>query len=532
MSSPNPNQRSPYLGFGAQPNQRPSSYYPDNRHSQGYPQGYQHQVQNAIPPGSYAQPHYADAGPIAELPAPMPTAPKTTTPAEQLDEDEKLARQISQMEIEEARSRSNSALTQPPRIKGDTTSGAQYSNQTYQRPHSYSLSTTASLGQEPFLRARPSQTHLSPQISVSSLPEVVPAPVYGTPSPQQLPTAHLPVPPADPVALAAYLEHHRQLPYPPQWVLPPVIAEFYGSFQHHPKSDWLEPLQGYQWHTHRTSDSLHYSSSPAFSTAFKMKGGTFRDPKFQWSMTSKPPSAGKQEKHLPTWTYELKRDSSTGMRKSEILTAPKGRELYPTYVHAINYDSLRFLGLDGKRYQWVSQSPISSLNGSRYDMIRHALFTGNEDPLYGQIVADHAFLDGFADAHGSLPDEALYIRSSSVDVGMIVATLQVLKEWELDFIRKEKRKYPEAFKISESLARQGTLGRMRYWRSADFEGRPPVSKVPILKNAADAPQVVGDALGTLGGDSGSGGDGGGGGGDGGGGGGGGGDGGGGGGGGF
>ena len=145
-------------------------------------------------------------------------------------------------------------------------------------------------------------------------------------------------------------------------------------------------------------------------------------------------------------------------------------------------------------------------------MIRHALFTGNENPLYGQIVADHTFLDGFTDAHGALADEALYVRSSSVDVGMVVATLQVIKEWELDFMRKEKRKYPEAFKISESLARQGTLGRTRYWRSADFEGKPSASKNVPLKTAADAAQAVGEVLGALGGDSGSGGDGGGGGG--------------------
>jgi hypothetical protein len=70
----------------------------------------------------------------------------------------------------------------------------------------------------------------------------------------------------------------------------------------------------------------------------------------------------------------------------------------------------------------------------------------------------------------SLPDEALYIRDPNVDVAMVVATLQVLKDWEIHSLRRQKLRDPQGFSASVDKIRKGDLGRVRYWRNTDFDG--------------------------------------------------------------
>jgi hypothetical protein len=167
------------------------------------------------------------------------------------------------------------------------------------------------------------------------------------------------------------------------------------------------------------------------------------------------------------WAYELKLDPKTNLRRTEVLAhgGPKAKAVLTTYIHAINYDSLRFIAPNGRAYMWVSSTKLSSINGSRYDTLRHALFVaaGNiPDPLYGHIVADHCFWDG-----GEGPDEALYMRSNAVDEALVVATLQVLKDWEKVTLRIEKRAHGKAFAEAEEEARQCVLGKRAYWRAGD-----------------------------------------------------------------
>jgi hypothetical protein len=234
-------------------------------------------------------------------------------------------------------------------------------------------------------------------------------------------------------------------------------------------------------------------------------------------------------KRKPTsWTYDLRLDLNSGVRKNEVLGHGRDMAILTTYVHAQNYDSLRFIAPDGRAYMWVSSGTVSSCNESRYDTIRHALFgaTGHiADPLYGEIVADHTFWDGFVDANEvhmglkcdgcqskpingltwscktchqhdvceacrksvisggfgatmqkscnfslvCLPDEALCIRSPTVDTALVVATLQVLKDWERHTLRDEKRKNIKGFLASEEAARRGDLGIMSYWKAEDWD---------------------------------------------------------------
>ncbi|EFQ91987.1 hypothetical protein PTT_11022 [Pyrenophora teres f. teres 0-1] len=187
-------------------------------------------------------------------------------------------------------------------------------------------------------------------------------------------------------------------------------------------------------------------------------------------MTSNPsPSTKKPQKD--TWAYELKLDPRSNLRKSEVLTHENRAErpILTTYIHALNYDSLRFIGPDGRAYMWVTSSKLSCLNGARYDTLRHALFvaTGNvPDPLYGQIVADHCFWDGYSGGTGHvLPDEAVNLRARDVDPAVVVATLQVMKDWEKTTLRAEKARYKDAFGVGEEEARRAVLGRVSYWKA-------------------------------------------------------------------
>ncbi|KAF2732655.1 hypothetical protein EJ04DRAFT_607357 [Polyplosphaeria fusca] len=557
---------------GQSPNLQPAPLFSADRHSQTPANTSGLHIQSAAPPGYYAQPHYGSPAVVAELPAEMPPLPPTSTPIEQVDEDARLAYKLHQMDLQEARSRSNSAMSSPQ--------PAAHQAPEVVRPLSH-VSSTSSRG--PPIGYSP-QPYITPEIAQGFLPEVVrqpseaitpplpevvtqpvPVSVSNQPAAQSSTTANLPPPPKDPAGLSTYIEYHRQVPYPPQWILPPITSTYYASFKYAPKTDWLDTLDSQLWRSVRFSDTQPKSPPAEFHTTYKTKTGSMRTPRFQWFMPLSLPN-GKKTKHLPTWSYELKLDSSTGLRKSEILTSPKGQQLLCTYVRAQNYDTLRFIGTDGRRYMWASSGPVSSINGSRYDTLRHALFVANEsispDPLYGLIVADHAFWDGHidhAETHTAttctgcasspllglrwrcrscadhdvcepcrarsqsvkptctftlvnLPDETLHIRNVEVDVPMVVATLQILKDWEKRTMREQKRKNLEGFRVSEDGARKLDLGRMRYWRSGDFEGRgsgevfgTEVKRKERMKAAGEVLNGVAEVVSALGGDGGSGG---------------------------
>lgn len=334
---------------------------------------------------------------------------------------------------------------------------------------------------------------------VSTLSSTISSPAPGTPSMMY------------PASLASYLEVHREVPYPPQWNLPPVIDTLYGSNTRAPKAtDWLDIPSKREWRRVRASQHAIRPAEPAYTFNFKSRSGGLLDAKHSWTM-------------LPGhWAYNLKFDDTTGMRKSELLTPPSQIDFVTTYIPAKNYDSLRFIGPDGSVFLWVAHAPFSSVPGTRYDTLRHALFIAPKgcDPLYGNIVADHAYWDGFIDysevhrvkcsgcgaspinglcwacksckehhicehcrlANNSvkstcafslvnLPDEALYIRSCAVDPALICATLQIMRDWEFHMLRVQKHRDAKIFKMSEERAREGELGRTMYWKAGDNSSR-------------------------------------------------------------
>jgi hypothetical protein len=260
----------------------------------------------------------------------------------------------------------------------------------------------------------------------------------------------------------------------------------------------------------------------------------------------------------PSWEYELRLDRSSGVRKNEVLSHGREKAILTTYVHASNYDSLRFIGPDGRAYMWVSSSQVSSVDGSRYDILRHALFVAIgaiQDPLYGEIIADHTFWDGHVDANevhmGSkcdgcqakpikgfrwkcktchhhdvceacrkliiaggfgatmqqtcklslvcLPDEALYIRSPTVDAALVVATLQVLKDWERHTLRSEKLKNTQGFLASEEAARKQDLGIISYWKASDWDKKNTANdRIGTVVKTKSTMEVSGEATSALG----------------------------------
>jgi hypothetical protein len=503
---------------------------------------------------SYIQPQYGApliAEPpttfIAELPAALPPAPPTTTPSQQLNEDELLAHKLQNLEVQEARRRSSSLVSHQPSVYSlrDAASMTPRMSQGQleapppalpARPHSESLSSIPFYGPDSFgpppasfdsttdgrmLMAQSGVGDQPPTTAqVSTLPEVVlPARQYAPAGLELAPTmsnttsfpARSRSSTMDPVSLASYLEVYREVPYPPQWKLPPVVDTLYGSSTSAPRAtDWLDIPASRQWRRVRASQHAVTPTEPAYSFTFRTRGGGLLDAKHSWSMTP------------GHWTYNLKFDNMTGIRKSELLTPPKGNDLITTYIPAQNYDSLRCIGPDGCLYLWVAHAPLSSVHGARYDTLRHALFMAPKgcNPLYGEIVADHAYWDGFIDyseVHSvtcagcgaspinglcwkckpcenhniceqcrlanrsvtstcsftlvNLPDEALYIRSAAVDPALICATFQIMRDWEFHMLRVQKNRSPKGFKMSEDKAREGDLGRMTYWKLGDRSGQ-------------------------------------------------------------
>ncbi|KAF2017491.1 hypothetical protein BU24DRAFT_420532 [Aaosphaeria arxii CBS 175.79] len=578
----------------------------DHRTSTHSTDGFRQHRQNAtISSVAYVQPYVASPPVIPELAAPAPPALPTSTSAKQLNEDELLARKLLQMEIEEAqglsRVRSTSSTSQGasqiPMSATSTMLGETHLNSPISRQHT--LHVSSKYGPDHYAQA--AQLQQSPTANAAELaPEVVQTPrqptspcdvapevVTGPAHQHHVHTSTLrnpsnqPPPPSDHIATSQYLETHHQVPYPPQWILPPAVATFHSHSIYGPKADWLESPEAVIWGTARRSEKGRGKSLPTYYFTCKKKGGSLRAPRYQWSMTN-PIAEKKADKTKELFKYELRLDPVTNKRKTETLVPIKGRDLLPTYVHAINYDSLNFIGPDGKRYKWVTHAPVNSFNLSRYDTLRHALFVstitnGNQDPLFGQIVADHAYWDGYnnpdyvhsgiecggctmkpiigtrwgckvCESHDvcddcrranlsvlpacqftrfSLPDETLHIRSSRVDVPMVVATLQILKDWEKHTLRTQKAQYPNDFAASVAEARKHDLGALSYWEAGDIQTRmkmprdelsgPKAMLVEFLKGGAELSSAVVDASGTSlgggdfgGGDSGGGGHGGGG----------------------
>ena len=585
-----------------------------SRSSQYYQQPSPPHISYAQPGAQYIQPFYETLEPapiIAELPAPLPVAPPTSTSEEQLTEDEQLARKLSapdqqvaedeelakrlqHLEVHEARSRSNSNVSPQQRPVSMmlpspqwTTSLAQQRSSHSLRPHSQSIPMNSSYSpglvqQRSMQSLRPhfqslSEASWSPgsfgpppqaQSRYSLLPEVIPDQTPKLPPRRLSPAAmsNLPEvvtdnvpqivePPSDPTSLAAYLEEHRQVPYPPQWRLGPVVKMYHAQTSITSKANWLDTPESSAWSVHRRPENSSNPSPVSYTFTFKRTGGNYRDPRLSWTMYCNS-AESKAKRRLPVWSYELRLDLKSGVRKMEVLNPGGKMNILTTYVHASNYDSLRFIGNDGKAYLWVSQMPMSSTHGSRYDTIRHALFVANgshPDPLYGDIVADHTYWDGFDDdtrvhngiiciecqakpivgqrwncktcpdhnmcglchsrgAHNSvepgcklsltcLPDETLYIRSPNVDHALVIASLQVLRDWQKHELRRQKRQDPKGFMQSEEAARQHDLGRLSYWRGSDIGGwfgapqrvRSRAESVEVMLN----PNEITTALGNL-----------------------------------
>jgi hypothetical protein len=566
MSSPNPTQQ-PLHELAGHQYQQPNTQKMDDRNSYGYyaPITSYPIIQYPQQPAPYLQPHYETTSPapfIAELPAPLPPAPPTTTPDHQLNGDHLLAHKISRLDVVEARRRSSSAVSRRPVSMATPNTGSQpplhhHTSSLSLRPYS----TNASANDNSW---RSVSFNASCNIPIpSTLPEVVVErrsvsydPANDLPIPVEVERRSSnpsPVIALNPSSLPSYLEEHRQVPYPPTWRLPPLVATFYAypGSKIEPKADWLSQQESFTWRTIRPTEHAYNPSAPSYTFKFTTKGGSFRDPKFSWVMTlpdkfadpKKDPKSKVSKIKEGSWSYDLRLDLNGGMRKKEVLNHGSKTAILTTYVHARNYDSLRFIGPDGRGYMWVSSSQVSSENGLRYDTVRHALFgaVGHlPDPLYGEIVADHTFWDGHVDENEvhtgvkcdgcqttpikglrwkcktchhhdvcetcrqsvlaggfgpamqqackfslvCLPDEALCIRSPTVDPTLVVATLQVLKDWEKHTLRDEKRTNAKAFLVSEECARKQDLGIMSYWKASDWDKKNK-------KNAAN------DKMGTV-----------------------------------
>lgn len=384
-----------------------------------------------------------------------------------------------------------------------------------------------------------SQADSLPEVAVGPMPISSSGVGHIRPVSTALPTASPPPAVMDARSLASYLEIHREVPRPRRWLLPPIVDTLYASVIRSPKAtDWLEYPLRREWRQIRASQQAHTPVEPTYAFTAKTGNGFLQDPIYSWTKSAeKWTSTLKLDDMIgggflhdsryswtmspEKWTYNVKFDDMTGQRRSEVLTGPNNIDIVPTYIPASNYDSLRFVGSDGRVYLWVAHGPLSSLHGARYDTLRHALFMAPKgcDPLYGEIVADHTYWDGFtnvSEVHrvkctgcgaspinglrwkckscadhniceqcrltnasvqatcsftlANLPDEALYIRSRDVDPALVCATLQIMKDWELHSLRMQRKRDLQGFKKSEDEARKGEMGKRTYWKAGDELG--------------------------------------------------------------
>jgi hypothetical protein len=333
MSSPNPNHH-PHEGWISHNYQQPPPPQPlDNRYSEGYASRQSYYAPHPSQGTPYIQPYYGNTSTvpiIAELPASLPPAPPTTTSEEQLKRDQLLAHEIQRLDVAETRRRAVSDVT----IRRRPVSMAPPVSQN-SLPQLHQVSSLSLLPQptntRPISMAVPARQNASPQLhhasshsllpqstpnmstspipwgpasfgarntmpALSSLPEVVVQPRSFSYDPAN----DLPIPviqdrqssddlhrvSTNPISLPAYLEEHRQVPYPPTWRPPPVIATFYAynGSKAIPGSDWLSQQESFTWRTIRPTEHAYNPAAPSYTFNFTTKGGSFRDPKFSWSM--------------------------------------------------------------------------------------------------------------------------------------------------------------------------------------------------------------------------------------------------------
>jgi hypothetical protein len=114
MSSPHPNQH-PHQGWISNNYQQPPPPQSlHDRYSQGYAPRQSYHPPFPSQPAQYVQPYYGNTSTtpvIAELPAPLPPAPPTTTSEEQLKRDQLLSQEIQRLDVAETRRRAVSDIT-------------------------------------------------------------------------------------------------------------------------------------------------------------------------------------------------------------------------------------------------------------------------------------------------------------------------------------------------------------------------------------------------------------------------------------
>lgn len=151
------------------PPQQPG--YPQNRYSPASSPSHSYYGEYAPASGSYIQPHYSEDAlvpTIAELPAPLPPAPPTTTTEEQLRQDELLAHRMQNLEVQGIRKRSQSAVSQhgrpasmmPPSTQGLSPLLHQQRSAQSLRLHSRSVSSFADQRPVSMAPVIPSKSHL------------------------------------------------------------------------------------------------------------------------------------------------------------------------------------------------------------------------------------------------------------------------------------------------------------------------------------------------------------------------------------
>lgn len=260
------------------------------------------------------------------------------------------------------------------------------------------------------------------------------------------------------------IEQYGCIPMPQEWVplLQPSTGYVYTQALtiHTPNTTWLDEPEDLTYGTvsGRDQESGRKRSLLYRVSIEKSKGHIVSNHKYTWTIQRISDDA-------KLWTYTVETDRKTNKIKVESLTAFKGKSVPMEFTHGPKFDVLKFTSpTDNKSYRWQTNHPISTIYPSRLDTQRFALF--GPDSHYKQecIIADFTYWDG----HIDMPEDALTIRTESLDHSLILATFIVLLDRQRTIMREEMLRDPEGVAKTERIARLHNTGQLTYWQAADF----------------------------------------------------------------
>ncbi|KAH7093351.1 hypothetical protein FB567DRAFT_587787 [Paraphoma chrysanthemicola] len=256
------------------------------------------------------------------------------------------------------------------------------------------------------------------------------------------------------------IERNHMLPMPDQWLpyLKPAIAVYNVDRSRKSFTMWYDWPDTMKWYDTTYRERRKKPIDPKYTITYELKKSKLiRDEKQTWTMCDQ------SDKKL--YTYFERIDGKTGRSSKKTMTAYKGASTTPTFKQDNTSNSLSFTDpASGTFYRWISNRPISTINGERFDFQRNALFrTHNGTEV---LVADFSWYDGHLEC-----EDALTIRDPSVSHALVIASLTLLHGHHWTIMHDEFKLDPDAVNKAHECARLTEIGKKQYFKESEDGGQ-------------------------------------------------------------